>query len=357
MQTSVSGRFRELDVLRGLAALGVVFFHYTSHGTRYFNDYPFFFWEGEFGVHLFFVISGFVIYYTLERSRTLGDFLFSRFSRLYPTYWVAVALLFVWAVLDPAQHPLWWHGYLANLTMLQKFAYFPDVDEVYWSLAIELCFYAWIALVFRLGQMRRIPGLSLAWLAAAAIWGCFHHFVTTGVERSIGNTWFILPYAPYFVAGMMFYRMYSQGLRLPYLLPIVAGAGVVWIIHGARVFEVTLVIFAAFALAVSGWLRFLVNPVTLWLGAISYPLYLIHREPGYAFLNWMNSRHQSHWLALSIAVPVALLASHVLSMTVERPAMRALRNWYRARGGHAQEVPAASGLGATTGGSCGSTVR
>jgi peptidoglycan/LPS O-acetylase OafA/YrhL len=332
MQQSPLGRFRELDVLRGLAALGVVFFHYTFHGTRYFSNYPFFFWPGEFGVHLFFVISGFVIYYTIERSRTVKDFLFSRFSRLYPTYWTALALLFAWAVLDRTQRPLWWPGPLVNLTMMQKFVHFPDVDEVYWSLATELCFYAAITLVFVLGQMQRIVWVSLLWIAAALVWGSFNDFVPAGDDRHVGNIYFIFPYAPYFIAGMMFYLIYSQGLRLMFVVPIVIGAGAVWLIHGTRVFEITLFIFAAFALAVSGWLRFLVNPVTLWLGAISYPLYLVHRIPGYWFLNWMNSHHQSHWLSLTLAVGAALGAGYLLSITVERPAMRALRGWYHTRG-------------------------
>jgi len=81
-----------------------------------------------------------------------------------------------------------------------------------------------------------------------------------------------------------------------------------------------------------------VNPVTLWLGAISYPLYLVHREPGYALLDWLYAHHVSHWLSLGIAVPLALLAGYVLSIAVERPAMRLLRSWYRARGGHAHPV-------------------
>jgi peptidoglycan/LPS O-acetylase OafA/YrhL len=339
MEQSSSGRFRELDVLRGLAALGVVFFHYTFHGTRYYAHYPFWFWAGEYGVHLFFVISGFVIYYTIERSRTVGDFLFSRFSRLYPAYWVALGILLVWAVLDPAQHPVWWSGYLINATMMQKFVYFPDVDEVYWSLAVELIFYAVMTLVFLTGQMRRIVWVSLAWLAAGLVWGLNFHFVVAGNEHSIGNAYFILPYAPYFIAGMMFYRMYSERrARLLYVVPIVCGAFVIWVIQGTLVFEMTVAIFALFALAVSGWLRFLVNPVTLWLGAISYPLYLVHREPGYALLDWLYAHHVSHWLSLGIAVPLALLAGYVLSIAVERPAMRLLRSWYRARGGHAHPV-------------------
>ena len=337
MERSPAGRFRELDVLRGLAALSVVFFHYSFHGTRYFNNYPFFFWPGEYGVHLFFVISGFVIYYTIERSRTVQDFLFSRFSRLYPTYWVALAILFVWAVLDPARR-LWWHAFAVNFTMLQRFVDFPDVDTVYWTLGVELVFYAVMTLVFLFGQMHRIVIVGLAWLAAGTAWGCVHHFNVLD-DHSIGNTYFILPYAPYFVAGVMFYLIYSRGLRVLYAGTIALAAAVVWLIQGPLVFGITLFIFGIFALAVAGWLRFLVNPVTLWLGAISYPLYLVHRQPGYAFLNWMNAHHQSHWLTLSLATGAALVAGYLLSIGVERPAMRALRAWYRRRGGHAQPVP------------------
>ncbi len=337
MERSSSGRFQELDVLRGLAALSVVFFHYSFHGTRYFDNYPFFFWPGEFGVHLFFVISGFVIYYTIERCRTVGDFLFSRFSRLYPAYWVALGLLFVWAVLDPSQR-VWWRAYLVNVTMFQKFVGFPDVDNVYWTLGVELVFYAVMTLVFLAGQMQRVVLVSALWLAAGAAWGSVHHF-SPNEDHSIGNTYFILPYAPYFVAGMMFYLIYSRGRRLPYVLTIALAAAALWVIQGPRVFWITLVIFGLFALAVGGWLRFLVNPLTLWLGAISYPLYLVHREPGYAFLDWMNAHGQSHWLTFGLATGAALVAGHLLSVGVERPAMRALRRGYRARGGHAQPVP------------------
>jgi peptidoglycan/LPS O-acetylase OafA/YrhL len=328
MARSSSGRFRELDVLRGIAALTVVFFHYTRHGTRYFTDYPFDFWPGEYGVHLFFVISGFVIYYTIERSRSVGDFLFSRFSRLYPTYWTALGLLFLWALLDPAQK-VWWPGYVVNVTMLQKFVHYPDVDNVYWTLAVELVFYAVMSLVFLFGQMRRIALVGIGWLAAGLVWGTLHHFSPD--ERTIGTTYFILPYAPYFVAGTMFYQLYSRGMDYLSVATIVLAAAVAWAIAGTTVGIITIVIFALFAAAVLGWLRFLINPVTLWLGAISYPLYLVHRLPAYAFLDWMNARHASPWLTLAIAVSGALMAAHVLAITVERPAMRVLRQWYRAR--------------------------
>jgi peptidoglycan/LPS O-acetylase OafA/YrhL len=101
------------------------------------------------------------------------------------------------------------------------------------------------------------------------------------------------------------------------------------LVHGLTVGGITLLIFAVVALAVMGGLRFLVNPVTLWLGAISYPLYLVHRLPGYAFLDWMNARHTPHLLAFAIALAGALAMGHVFSVAVERPSMRILRGWYR----------------------------
>jgi peptidoglycan/LPS O-acetylase OafA/YrhL len=329
MDRSQSGRFRELDVLRGLAAMTVVFFHFSRHGTRYFAGYPFDFWPGEFGVHLFLVISGFVIYFTLERSRTVADFLFSRFSRLYPAYWAALALLLVWTAIDPTRE-VWWPAAVVNFTMLQTFVGYPNVDNVYWTLAVELCFYALMTAVFFFRQMERVVLVGLVWLLAGLAWGSVHHW-TGSDERSIANTFLILPYAPYFVAGVMFYLIYSRGFRYHYAALIVLGLAVVWLIHGSRVASVSLVIFATFALAVGGGLKWLINPVTLWLGAISYPLYLVHRMPGYAFLDWMNARHMPHLVAFALAVAGSLLGAHLLSILVERPAMRRLRQWYRSR--------------------------
>src|SRR3954454_2537178 len=92
------GRFQELDVLRGLAALAVVLFHYLTRYDQIYTprgDVPFGFPFGTSGVELFFVISGFVIFMTLARCASASDFLISRFSRLYPTYWAAVLLTWI----------------------------------------------------------------------------------------------------------------------------------------------------------------------------------------------------------------------------------------------------------------------
>ena len=76
-------RVVELDALRGLAALAVVAFHYTTHygnEVGHLGDMPVSFDFGNYGVELFFLISGFVIFMTLERTRTAMDFVVSRFA-------------------------------------------------------------------------------------------------------------------------------------------------------------------------------------------------------------------------------------------------------------------------------------
>lgn len=321
-------RFQELDVLRGFAALAVVIFHYSRHGTQTFVDYPFAFWNGHYGVQLFFVISGFVIYFTLERSRTLADFAVSRFSRLYPAYWAAIVFWIAYA-LTHGQF-VWWAGVLANLTMLQEFVGIGDIDAVFWTLAVELMFYVMMAAVFVTGQLRNIVPLTIAWLVVAIVWS-----LVTGFDgakfTNIQDSWFILPCAPYFAAGIMFYLIRSRGRRPLYISTIALALATVLIVDGPEDAVVAAILFGIVALAIAGRLAILVSPVTLWLGAISYPLYLLHRNVGYELLHLFNTHRVPHLVGLAITISCALLLAHVVSLTVERPAMRFIRRQYAAR--------------------------
>ncbi len=90
-------RLLQIDALRGLAAIAVVGFHLTTRFAEVYGkggspaiSFPL----GYYGVNLFFMISGFVIFMTLERTQRSMDFVVSRFSRLYPAYWASVALTF-----------------------------------------------------------------------------------------------------------------------------------------------------------------------------------------------------------------------------------------------------------------------
>lgn len=117
-------RFFELDALRGLSAIAILFFHYTYFYEQTYGhvkkDYLLNFEYGSYGVHLFFMISGFVIYMTLIKTKGIKDFIIKRVSRLYPAYIFSVTLtytLIVYTGLDGMY--ISFRDYLFNLTMFQ----------------------------------------------------------------------------------------------------------------------------------------------------------------------------------------------------------------------------------------------
>ena len=174
-ETSTPSRMVELDALRGIAAVAVLGYHFT---TRYqeqighVGGMPVDLLAGKYGVYLFFLISGFVIFMTLERTRTAADFVVSRFSRLFPAYWAAFLLTatVVYTVGLPLQQ-LPASQALLNLTMVQEILGAEHLDGSYWTLQIELFFYVQMLFWYVLGQLRRIHWIIGGWLVLATVEG------------------------------------------------------------------------------------------------------------------------------------------------------------------------------------------
>ncbi len=135
-------RFLGLDVLRGLAAMSVLMYHYTYiYGIKfgYHDQLLFKVPLGRIGVQVFFMISGYVIFMTLQRTQRGLDFAISRFSRLYPAYWAAMLITTMVVYLSgipQLQVPI--KDFFGNLAMLP--IGFEFVDTVYWTLVVELFF-------------------------------------------------------------------------------------------------------------------------------------------------------------------------------------------------------------------------
>ncbi|MBC8152273.1 MAG: acyltransferase, partial [Bacteroidetes bacterium] len=195
-------RIRELDALRGIAALLVVLFHFTMFRPQ--AEYGFKY--GVTGVDLFFMISGYVIFLTINRVRDWRDFIVSRVARLYPAYWTAVLLttLLLYVFDRPHFFP---KATLANLTMLQNFVGTGDLDGAYWTLAVELIFYGLMLLLFVSGQLRTVES-----------WGAVFLSILLGFHLA-GPVYFSADYnlmkeylpfvshAPLFVSGILFYNL------------------------------------------------------------------------------------------------------------------------------------------------------
>lgn len=152
MSNAKSGRLVEIDALRGVAALAVVLFHYTTRFTDLFKpgtlpaiSFP----GGHYGVNLFFIISGFVIFMTLDKTQRPLDFVVSRFSRLFPAYWAAIFLtFFICHWLGLPGKLVGAETALANIAMLHGLFGVAHVDGVYWTLEVELLFYCGMLLLY-----------------------------------------------------------------------------------------------------------------------------------------------------------------------------------------------------------------
>ncbi|MFV0463460.1 MAG: acyltransferase family protein [Nostocoides sp.] len=287
-------RFRELDGLRGLAAVAVVISHLAGgYDSRYPGESvtPFNGGWGAFGVQLFFLISGYVILMTASRATRPSDFVISRASRLYPVYWMAVTWSIILSLLFniPAT-AMSWADRLANYTMVQRWLFVPNVDEVYWTLAIEMQFYVLILLLLALtrckltGQVVRLT--TLAWLTLSMVVVGVAGSHTRGLDPQLVATPYKLllnltlaEWAPLFSAGMFAYlsrtgdRRY-RGLALACAIVAVAFG---WALHSWRYALADLVVVTIFLVVVARPATpILLNRPAQWYGRISYSLYITH---------------------------------------------------------------------------------
>ena len=339
MSSSQPARLNQLDALRGLAALAVVFYHLTTRMQELFPEAPRPSWSlpfGHFGVNLFFIISGFVIFMTMARTERPADFVVSRVSRLYPAYWAAIALTFVitHALALPIKTVSLGTA-LANGLMFHGFFRVPHVDGVYWTLEVELCFYVLILLLFMAGQLQRIHALLLGLLAmrlayhlAATVWQVEFSWMLSRL--------LILPYIPWFALGICIFQWTRPGRPSGAwgwpLLTALASLASLGLTYGLGVLLLGLGFGALVGAAALGRVPLLGGRLFVWLGAISYPLYLLHENIGWSLmLQLTGTLGLPADLALVVTLALVLALSDLVSRLVERPAMAMIRRWYKRR--------------------------
>lgn len=324
-----SDRIDAIDLLRGFAALAVVLFHFTTRyrqlhggGESLAIEVPY----GHYGVDLFFIISGFVITMTIARCRSVQDFLISRVSRLYPVFWVSALLTYVVGKLLPlpgVEHSV--TQLLANLTMFNEFIHIRPLDSAYWSLTYELGFYLAIVALFATGAITRIEVFCWIWMAGALTF----HLWSRWLPHPLHYMTVLHTYGHLFAVGIALYRMRSQGVT-PSRWLLLPAAVLVQFAIGTLVDTLAIVIcLALMGMALAGWLRPLCTPVLLWLGAISYPLYLTHELIGWTLLYRLYQTEIAPALAIGLVLTGMLALASLLHVTVEVPAMRWVRQRYK----------------------------
>jgi peptidoglycan/LPS O-acetylase OafA/YrhL len=301
-------RLYGLDVLRFCAASSVFMVHQalnarviigfppTSSLVNEIGRY------GFLGVHLFFVLSGFVILSTALRTDGPGFFA-GRFARIFPTF--AFCALISMLLVGPAigrQVPSL-GLYLANLTFMPLVFGYQWIDAVFWTLRYELQFYGFVFLLLATGQLRRKAWLmTWLWLGIAALQAAT---VLPDPLRKL----FVADYAPLFIIGVGLYWCIEALSPARILLVITATViAVISELPRIGVFE------AGTQLSLNPWVvcGFIallplllltalrmplarLGPLCYFLGGISYPLYLLHNNLSVALMPRLGL-----WLGLAI---------------------------------------------------------
>jgi peptidoglycan/LPS O-acetylase OafA/YrhL len=328
-------RVNEIDLLRFCAALAVVFFHYAFRGYAAdgLSSMPYLRLApvakyGYLGVELFFMISGFVILMTAANGNLRG-FTISRITRLYPAFWVCCTITYLVTVaIGKPVFKASFDQYLINLTMLSEFFDVSSIDGAYWSLFVEIKFYVLVAIILLLGKIHRSQLLLIVWLVTSIS----IEFLPTFGFLPIGKLryWLIVDYSALFIAGAVFYLIWSQGLSRTRLAIILSSwcLAIFQAIKGLPEFEARyntsmnryvvagiITIFYIIMLLVS-LRRTGVLGQKRWLlvGALTYPLYLLHENIGFMIFNLAFpaiNHHLLFWGTIALIL-VAAFAVHIL---------------------------------------------
>lgn len=271
--------------LRGIASVLVLAAHILGGTARHIYPFeggylelikhPWYF--GVFGVEIFFVISGFVILPSAMKY-SMGEFAWRRFIRIYPLFF-ALSILFVLLNYATRAYP-----HLDNpKTIISGFLFvnlFTGTEQLTpnaWSLSFEICFYVLTTLVVTFAVKKRSPVFGSAALLAAI------YFVIS------------FPIAIYFLIGIWL-RLTVEPSQLSgplsRLTEVVSVALVIWFSSRAHfdyttwaqfqepvVLPILVTLSTYFSVALrndSLTARLLDNPVTRYVGDVSYSLYLVH---------------------------------------------------------------------------------
>ena len=345
------GTILSIQILRFIAALSVVVFH-SQNALKgklighHQDGIDHAFGVGASGVHIFFVISGFVMVYTTWRSRlTSGKFLSRRLIRIYPIYWLMASLYLVaHSVLNTPYH-------LSAPQVLGAAALLPTASSLVigpgWTLSFEMYFYLCFAFALVAGLKRGLLILTGFYLlsAVAGLLLADHSSIGYVATNSlllefVGGAWLGYAFAHGFyvrprVGGLLVAAalvLLISGFWLHYeRIPSVISWGLpsLLLVTGALAFEPRLRTAAgrgAAKLGDSSYLLYLSHILVIDL-LIATPLGLWDRSPSAAV-----------WLSIPIAA-VCTIAAAIGYQVIELPLLKVLKTWLLPRRG-LSHVPA-----------------
>lgn len=332
-----TGRYDELTSLRALAAIAVIGTHAAFWTGHYQGGWSLVWARLDFGVAVFFALSGFLLFRTWvsaacrrDPAPSLSRYARKRALRILPAYWLVVAAAFL-LVSSPSAHS--WSGWLRTMTFTQVYGglYQHRGLTQMWSLCVEVAFYAVLPAIGWLTvrvvcrdawRPARVASLALAVGLVAPLW-----YVVTreAVTLDVSSVFWPFGFADWFAVGMALavvavaveagdwsasplaravgsapYACWSMALALLAIaatplageatlvpIPLVDALAKNLLYTAAAGLMLAPLVLGAAGSTATAWLRW--RPL-VWLGEISYELFLVHLVVIEGVLNLMGYR-------------------------------------------------------------------
>jgi exopolysaccharide production protein ExoZ len=307
-----------IQYLRGLAALGVVLCHY-AYGIKTNAQLLAAFEFGKYGVNVFFLISGFIISYSLEsanyKPKQFFKFLLKRSIRIDPAYVFVILLTLAFFDILPlissfkgAKIPIIPAQFFAHVFYIVPFTQYPYYVHVFWTLGIEFQFYILIGTLYFITNSK---WYRMAFLLLFSVSGYF-------IKES-GELHLLFSFAPIFALGMALVEFYKHKSINNAILPIIMLSLVVYQYGLAN----------GILLLTSSAIIFLINTrnkVFDFMGKISYSLYLIHSLVLIILTASLKRMHADLlkmpllWLAFEVIV--AVIVAYCFYLLIEEPSLK-----------------------------------
>lgn len=292
-------RIKHLDGLRGVAILLVLFFHVYVRWldlTPWLATYSTFvvFKLGFLGVELFFLISGFVIFMTLEKCPSFIEFIFRRWLRLFPAMLVSTAIICATSFIltERPSGPISFFDILPGLLFIepgiinrvQNSIQVKSVEGAFWTLFVEFKFYLTFGLLYFSNKSTALRNLILLFLTACVLQLALKFLSPEGsaVFEKIILPIFSLNYFGWFSLGALAYKATVTNNRNYVFLSVVLMPFAILMIFGLNVdciiASVIVYLFFFASLRVNFVTQTMSSRVLVFIGFISYPLYLIHEN-------------------------------------------------------------------------------
>ena len=262
---------------------------------------------GYLGVNIFFVVSGYVISASAE-GRDRLNFFRARFTRLYPAFLICFMVTLFVALVQGQTVSV--SQILANLTMVPRIFGQDALDGVYWSLMIEIIFY-FVVLILLVGPMfkKSLGRFCVVWLALS---------VANMLYPLPIRVLLILDWAPYFCVGCFAWLRWNapelMWVKWMWLLSVIV-AGMLAASQTKFNSWVAGFLFVAFAIAFRRLVTVQVSPKyragCLLVGALSYPVYLLHN----VFGGWVARQSGSLIITFAVVLVVSYFVTHCESAT------------------------------------------